>query len=168
MAQFQSALGSRGKAGSAKGPWSGWGWSTRWTRGAGTPGFLSLQKVWVGQLAFTPTSREITARAVPNSSQLYSHCTALIYIGCALRGGAGLGGLQGPPAAYSSHLSTKIHLHVYCCFLLTQGIETNIDTNIKITTLDLQDTCCVWNEQGFPNHLCVRNQIWYKITITQK
>ena len=68
----------------------------------------------------------------------------------------------------SNHSSVTLLKNVYCCFLLTQGIETNIDTNIKITTLDQQDTCCAWNEQGFPNHLCVRNQIWYKITITQK
>lgn len=67
--------------------------------GAGTPGFLTLQRFgWVTLLLHQPPGRFI-ARAGPNSPQLYSDYTALIYIGCALRGGVGLGGLQGPPTA---------------------------------------------------------------------
>lgn len=67
--------------------------------GAGTPGFLTLQRFgWVTLLLHQSPGRVI-ARTEPNSPQLYSHCTALIYTGCALRGGVGLGGLQGPPTA---------------------------------------------------------------------
>lgn len=87
--------------------------------GAGTPGFLTLQRFgWATLLLHQPPGRFI-ARAEPNSPQLYSHYTALIYKGCALRGWSWSSG-----TSYSSSLSIKIHLHIYCCLLISQGIET--------------------------------------------